>query len=103
MHYTKITFLFAMYQKLFLLYILSFNSYYLKTVVGPTTKFHKAILVIKWEPRDVNFTCTFEDTRRHVQARTVVPHHNVCLIGAVEFFISTVKTANKKTSYITYC
>lgn len=91
-----------MYQKLFSFYILNFNSYYLKTVVSPTTKLHIAILVIEWEPRDVDLTCTFEDTRWHIQARTVVPHHHVCLIGAVEFFISTVKTINK-TSYNTCC
>lgn len=66
------------------------NLNYLKTVVSPTTKLHKAILVIEWKPRDVYFACTFENTRWYVMTCTVMPHYHICLISTVKFFISAV-------------
>lgn len=63
---------------------------YLKSVVSPTTKFHKAILVIEWKPRDVNFACTFEYTGWYIHTCTVVSDYHVGLICTIKFLVSTV-------------
>lgn len=75
---------------------------YLKTIVGPTTKLHKAILVIKREPCDVDFTRTFENTRRNVQARTVMSDYHIRLISTIEFFVSTVSVKIHTHTYIKF-
>lgn len=60
---------------------------YLISIVSPTTEFHFAMLVIKWEPRDVYLACALEDTRGHVQTTAVMFDHNVGVIRAIESLI----------------
>lgn len=62
---------------------------YLIAIIGPATKLHVTVLVIKWEPRNVYLACALEDTRRDVQAAAVMFDHNVCLECPVETLIST--------------
>lgn len=62
---------------------------YLVAVIGPATKLHVTVLVIKGEPRNVYLACALEDTGRDVQAAAVMSDHNVCLESPVETLIST--------------
>jgi len=62
----------------------------LESVVGPAAELHLAALVIEGEPRDVDLARRLEDPRRHVQTGSVVAHHHVRLVGAVESLIRTV-------------
>lgn len=57
--------------------------------MGPATKLHVTVLIIKWEPRNVYLACALEDTRRDVQAVAVMFDHNVCLVCPIETLIST--------------
>lgn len=63
---------------------------YLISIVSPTTEFHFAVLVIKWEPRDVYLACALEDTRGHVQTTAVMFDHNVGVIRAIESLIRAI-------------
>lgn len=69
---------------------------YLETVVSPTAKFQFALLIVEREPRDVDFTGTFENSRGKVTAATVTPYDDVGLIGAIEFLIGTVQRFEKQ-------
>lgn len=62
---------------------------YLITVVGPTTKFHITMLIIKWEPRDVYLACALEDSRGHVQTTAVMFDYYICVVRAIESLIRT--------------
>lgn len=66
-----------------------FVKKYLKSVVSPASKFQFALLIVKREPRDVDLTGALENTWRKVTATAVVPNHDVSLVSAVEFLIST--------------
>lgn len=56
----------------------------LQPVVRPTAELHLALLVVEREPRDVDLAGALEDTRRHVHAAAVVPHHHVGGVRPVE-------------------
>lgn len=64
---------------------------YLVAVIGPATKLHVTVLIVKGEPRNVYLACALEDTRRDVQAVAVMFDHNVCLESPVETLISTLQ------------
>lgn len=70
--------------------VLLMNANYLKAIVGPTTKFHITMLIIKWKPRDVYFTRTFKNSWGNIQTCAIISDHNICLKRPIEFFISTV-------------
>ena len=63
--------------------------FYLKTVVSPAAEFEFTLLIVEGEPRNVNLTCTFKNSRREVTATPVVPNNNIRLIGAVKFLVGT--------------
>ena len=42
------------------------NQTHLKAIVGPTSKLHFTTLIIKWEPRDIDFTRRLEYPRWHI-------------------------------------
>ena len=62
---------------------------YLETIIGPASKLHITILVIKWEPGDINGTGRHEDARRNVGAETLVSHHHVGWKGRIESLTGT--------------
>ena len=62
---------------------------YLKSVVGPTTKFHFALLFIKREPSDVNLTGAFKNSWRDVIATAVISYDDICRVRPVEPLIGT--------------
>jgi hypothetical protein len=66
------------------------KSTHLKPIVRPTSEFHFAPLIVERKPRDVDLTGRFENARWHVQTRTVVAHHHIGRIGAVEALVGTV-------------
>lgn len=70
--------------------ILNEHSSYLISIVRPATEFHLAMLIIKWEPCDVYFTCTLKNTRWYVQTTAITFNYDICMVGAVKSFISTV-------------
>ena len=37
---------------------------YLKTIVRPAAKFQFALLIVEWEPRNIDLASAFENTRR---------------------------------------
>lgn len=63
-------------------------SFYLKSIVCPAAEFHVTFLIVKRKPRDIDFACTFENTRRYENAATVTVHYNVSRIRTVETFVS---------------
>ena len=65
------------------------SSRYLKTVVSPAAEFKFTLLIVEGEPRNVNLTGTFENSRGKVTATAVVPNHHIRLIRAVEFLVGT--------------
>lgn len=69
---------------------------YLVAVIGPATKLHVTVLVIKGEPRNVYLACALEDARRNVQATAVMFDHNICLECPVETLISTLQQYTKR-------
>lgn len=62
----------------------------LKSIIGPAAKLHLAALIVEGEPRNVDFTCRFEDARRHIEAGAVVADHHVGLVGAIEALVGAV-------------
>jgi len=62
---------------------------YLISVIGPATKLHITMLVIKGEPSNVYLACALEDARRYVQAATVIPDHHISVVCPVEPLIRT--------------
>lgn len=58
--------------------------------MGPATKLHITMLVIKREPRYIYLACALEYTRWDVQAAAVMFDHDVCLERPVKPFISTL-------------
>ena len=62
---------------------------YLEPVICPATKLHVTILVVKWEPGDVNGTGGHEDAGRNVGAQTFVSNHHVGRVGCIESFAGT--------------
>ena len=53
------------------------HAFYLVTIVGPTPKFHVAVLIVKWKPCDVNWTRGLEHPRRYVGAETLTGHNHI--------------------------
>lgn len=70
-------------------FFVCFRISYLIAVVGPTTKFHITMLIIKWEPRDVYLACALEDSRGHVQTTAVMFDYYICVVRAIESLIRT--------------
>lgn len=66
------------------------GSRYLESIIGPTTKLHVAVLIIKREPRDVYLACALEDARWHIQTTAVMFDHNICVERAIESLIRTM-------------
>lgn len=62
---------------------------YLKSVVGPTSKFHITFLIVERKPRDIDLARTFEYARRYEHAAAVTVHHDVGRVRTVETFVST--------------
>lgn len=62
---------------------------YLESVIGPATKLHFTLLVVKWKPRNVNLACALEDARRDVQAASVVSDNHVGGVSPVEPLVRT--------------
>ena len=80
---------------------------YLETIIRPTSKLHITILVIEWEPGDINGTGGHEDPWRedldlvgvveecycvtwwNVSAEPLVGHHHVGRVGRVKSFTGT--------------
>ena len=62
---------------------------HLEAIVGPASKLHITVLVIKREPRDVDLTRGFENTRRYVGTASCVCHYHVGRKSPVKLFIST--------------
>ena len=62
---------------------------YLESVVSPAAEFHVAVLVVEWEPGDVNLASRLEDSRRNVSALPGVRHHHVRRVGAVKGLVGT--------------
>ena len=62
---------------------------YLKTIIGPTSKLHITILVVKWEPGDVDRAAGHEDAGWDVGAKSLVGHHYVGRVGRVKGFTGT--------------
>ncbi len=60
------------------------STTYLESIVSPASKFHVAILIIKWKPSDVNFAGRLEDARRDVGALAGVRHHHVGRVRPVK-------------------
>lgn len=69
---------------------LSRISLYLESIIGPTSKLHVAVLIIKREPRDVYLACALEDARWHIQTTAVMFDHNICVERAIESLIRTM-------------
>ena len=61
----------------------------LESIVCPAAELHITILVIKWEPSDINWAGRHEDARRNVGAETLVSHHHVGRVGRIESFAGT--------------
>ena len=66
---------------------------YLKSIVGPTTKFHITFLIVKWEPSDVDFTGAFEYTRWDILAAPIISNHYVCWVGTIKTLVRPVECA----------
>lgn len=62
---------------------------YLESIVGPTSKLHLTVLIIKGEPSDVNFTSGHEDPWRNVGTTAATRYDNICRIGPVKCFAGT--------------
>ena len=60
------------------------SATHLQPVVGPAAKLHLAVLVIKWEPGDVNLTGRLEDAWWDVGTDTLASHHHVGRIGPIK-------------------
>ena len=91
----------------------------LKSIIGPAPKLHLTVLVVKWEPSDVNWTGGFENTwiirfyslevlrikkcftGRDVGALASTGHHHVGLVSRVERFAGT-ETTNIKLKLVSY-
>lgn len=72
--------------KVYVCFQTSFSSY-LISIISPAAELHFAALVVEREPGDVDLAGAFEDARRHVQARAVVPYYHVGRVCAVETFV----------------
>ena len=59
-----------------------------ETIVGPTSKFHLALLIVKREPGDIDFASAFEDAWRYVVAGPIMSNNNVRLERIVKSFVS---------------
>lgn len=66
------------------------SNIYLISIIGPATEFHVTMLIIKWKPCYVYFTCAFKNTRRHVQTTAITFNYDICMVCAIEFLISAV-------------
>ena len=64
---------------------------YLKSIIRPTSKFHFAILIVKREPCNINFTSWFEYSRRNICTATTACNHYICWIRSIKCFIRTIE------------
>ena len=64
---------------------------YFVSIVGPAAKFHVALLVIKWEPGYVNFTCRFKYPGGDITTASIVTDHHVGRKCSIKSFIRTLK------------
>ena len=62
---------------------------YIKSIVGPASKLHVAVLIVKWKPGDVDLTCRFEYTRRDIGTSTIACYNNIGWIGSIKSFTRT--------------
>lgn len=73
-----------------------FHLFYLISIICPTAEFHVAMLIVKWKPRDVNFACAFEYSRRHIQTTAITFNNDIRVVGSIESFVSTDKREKEK-------
>ena len=76
---------------------------YLKSIVGPASELHITILIIEWEPSNVNLTSRFENSRRNVSTTSCICHHDIGWECSIELLIGTeifelTKATNKGIS-----
>lgn len=57
--------------------------------IGPRSKFHFALLIVKGKPRDVNLASGLEDAGGDVEAIAVARNDYFCLVRSIEPFIGT--------------
>ena len=72
---------------------------YFVAIVGPAAKLHVAVLVVEWEPSDIDLAGGLEDARRDVGQHPSVPDHNLDWISAVKSFVGAAKHTQKTTQF----
>ena len=72
---------------------------YFVAIVGPAAKLHVAVLVVEWEPSDVDLAGGLEDARRDVGQHPSVPDHNLDWISAVKCFVGAAKHTQKPHNF----
>ena len=65
------------------------QNVYLKSIVGPASELHITILIIEWEPSNVNLTSRFENSRRNVSTTSCICHHDIGWECSIELLIGT--------------
>ena len=74
---------------------------YLESIIGPASKLHVAVLVIKREPSDVNGTRGHKYARGNVGAETLTRDHHIGGVGGVKCLTGAVKSAKYNVSSVT--
>ena len=74
-------------------------SAYLKSVVRPAAKFHLALLVVEWEPGDIDLACAFKDTRWDVETTSVISHHHIGWICSIEALVGALNIKETTISF----